>query len=247
MLAASLLTAVPTWYAPAGVVPSTRTTAAIMEVSDLSLAEKFAAEDAAAAAARASYKNMVLGDMIGAGPETGASQPWDPLNLSGEWLTGDIDKLAWMRAAEIKHGRVCMAAFVGYLVTSAGVFLPGAINFEGTQFSDLGTDPWAAWDALSYSGKQQIIGTVGLLEFISETEKPHYTAGGEPGRVKAVWRALSKLPWANPELTPAERDEKLVSELKNGRLAMIGCASLYAAHVIPGSVPLLPYVVVANL
>ena len=31
-----------------------------------------------------------------------------------------------------------------------------------------------------------------------------------------------------------------ISELKNGRLAMIAVASFYAGIVVPGSVPLLP-------
>ena len=39
--------------------------------------------------------------------------------------------------------------------------------------------------------------------------------------------------------TPEARAESLMSELKNGRLAMIGVASLYIATVIPGSVPFL--------
>lgn len=234
-----------TWNAPMLTAPAMRAAPVSMEIggfTDASLTEKFAADQAAAAAVKASYKKMELKSMIGAGPETGGSQPWDPLNLSGDWLEGDIDKLAWLRAAEIKHGRVCMAAFVGYCVTQAGIFFPGDLTLAGTKFADLGTDPWAASDALGGAGWRQIIGTVGIIELISETEKPHYTAGGEPGRVKAVWRALGKVPWANQELSGAERDEKLVSELKNGRLAMIACASLYFAHTIPGSVPLLKYV-----
>eukprot|EP00966_Prymnesium_polylepis_P141695 3272003-Prymnesium_polylepis.1 len=35
------------------------------------------------------------------------------------------------------------------------------------------------------------------------------------------------------------RDDTIVAELKNGRLAMIGIASLYAATVVKGSVPFL--------
>jgi len=40
-------------------------------------------------------------------------------------------------------------------------------------------------------------------------------------------------------MSQAEKDEKLLSEIKNGRLAMIGIASFFAAHWSPIAVPLL--------
>ena len=74
-----------------------------------------------------------IDDLIGQGPETGL-KPFDPLNLGGQWGTSDeFDKLAWFRHAEIKHGRVAMAAFVGYLVTVSGTFLPGDLTLDGTK------------------------------------------------------------------------------------------------------------------
>ena len=43
---------------------------------------------------------------------------FDPLNVGD----GDSATLAWYRQSEIKHGRVAMAAFVGYCVQSNFVF-----------------------------------------------------------------------------------------------------------------------------
>ena len=78
---------------------------------------------------------------------------------------------------------------------------------------------------------------IGAFEFLSEYEKPHYMSGGTPGKI-----TLGGYPLWDPigfvkDLTPQQRAEKRLSELKNGRLAMIGVISLFAAHNIPGSVP----------
>jgi len=166
---------------------------------------------------------------------------WDPLNLSGDWYNTDFDKLAWLRAAEVKHGRVAMAAFVGYLFTSAGIFLPGAINFAGMSFEDVGnsagSDPFAVWEAIGQQARWQIIGSMGVLEFLTEVRQPHYTMGGTPGEAPAAFRFFV---WQQVDrMTPAERQEKLVSELKNGRLAMLAMAAFWSAKNIKGSVPLL--------
>jgi len=185
----------------------------------------------------------------GVGPETGAAM-WDPLGLSD---MASPKTLAWYRHAELKHGRVAMAAFVGMFYMSPGPggghfpLFPGVVSTStGQTFESLGYDAFAAWDALPLAGKAQMIGTVGLLEFLSETNKPHYMMGGTPGEIR-VWyapgykRAKIFDPYNNIEkLKPEVRAEKRISELKNGRLAMIGIMSVFAAHSVPGSVPALP-------
>ena len=51
----------------------------------------------------------------------------------------------------------------------------------------------------------------------------------------AVWDT----PGFTKKLSAQQLAEKRLSEIKNGRLAMIGMASIIAATSIPGSVPLL--------
>merc|ERR1719352_978309 len=47
--------------------------------------------------------------------ETGLDTVWDPLGLAD---LGSPATLAWMRHAQLKHGRVCMAAFLGWLIAT---------------------------------------------------------------------------------------------------------------------------------
>jgi len=112
---------------------------------------------------------------------------YDPLNI-GEWELfgpGSQDAtVGWFRHAEIKHGRVAMAAFVGFCVQSNGIKFPWA-PFDAIP-SDI--SPAAQWDALPEAAKLQIIGFVGFLEiysehsFILEKEgEKHYMKGGKPG------------------------------------------------------------------
>jgi len=181
---------------------------------------------------------MAISDMEGAsGPESGGKL-FDPLGLSD--MASD-KTLAWYRAAELKHGRVAMAAFTGFLYQAVGAPLfKGDLTLDGTTFESLGRDPFAAWEAVPLLGKAQILLVLGAFEFISETAKPHYMSGGTPGKITLLGKPLFDPFNYLGKLTPQERATKRESELKNGRLAMIGAMSVFAAHSVDGAVPGLP-------
>merc|ERR1711865_499736 len=50
---------------------------------------------------------------------------WDPLKLTTD---GNAEYFDHLREVEVRHGRVSMLAVAGYLVTAAGVRLPGMEN-----------------------------------------------------------------------------------------------------------------------
>ena len=52
---------------------------------------------------------------------------WDPLDLCGLnlWGMGDEATIGWIRESEIKHGRIAMAGFVGYIVHGNNIRMQG--------------------------------------------------------------------------------------------------------------------------
>jgi LPXTG-motif cell wall-anchored protein len=109
---------------------------------------------------------------------------WDPLSIGEEgtslWNYNNERKIAWFRQAEIKHGRVAMAAFVGYCVQANGGPWSFKMTLGGADWPT-GTPP-EQWDALPQASKWQIILFVGLLEAFDESTPPHYTNGRKPGQ-----------------------------------------------------------------
>ena len=117
---------------------------------------------------------------------------YDPLGLATISDSGEqgVATIGWLRHAEIKHGRVAMAAFVGFCVQSNGIVFPWDLTGDGISFAQIAAagGPGDQWDALPTSAKLQILGFVGFLEMLSETSyfleeagEKHYVMGGKPG------------------------------------------------------------------
>merc|ERR1712039_864570 len=175
---------------------------------------------------------------------------WDPLGIGGT----SPETIGWFRHAEIKHGRVAMAAFVGYCLQSNGVCFPwnlqasfGSIDVPTISFADISAagGPADQWDALPTAAKLQILGVIGFLEMFSETTtaleisgEKHYVRGGKAG----FYPSLKKAGFPHPvpldlwdpfgftsKMSPERKEKALVAEINNGRLAMIGIFGLISA------------------
>merc|ERR1719486_1425939 len=111
---------------------------------------------------------------------------WDPLGAldTNFWGLGNEQTIGYLRHAEIKHGRVAMAAFLGYIVQSTPLVsgTHAVLPFRGYE---AGLTPPEQWDAIPLYGKLQILVLVGMLESYGEgAGNPdvyvHYTKGGLP-------------------------------------------------------------------
>jgi len=180
---------------------------------------------------------------------------YDPLGLADTrfWGTSEEATIGWLRHAEIKHGRVAMAAFVGYCFGANHLQFP--IHIPGTY---AGT-PAETWDAMPEAGKWQIILFVGFLEAYSESGAagPHYMKGGKPGLFPSFKSPQGGDKYKIPHTVPLDlfdpfgfsssKSEEAkargrLAEINNGRLAMLGIFGFLSASKMPGSVPALDFI-----
>jgi len=157
-----------------------------------------------------------------------------------------------------------MAAFVGFSVQALGIHFPGDIA-PGISYESISAagGPGDQWDAVPTAGKLQIFSFIALLEFIGESDyalgksgMKHYMRGGKPGSFPSI-RQDGVVPHPVPldffdpfgfqkKLSPEQKATKLLAEVNNGRLAMIGIMGYVSASkglIVPGldSLPIKSY------
>ena len=196
--------------------------------------------------------------MLTPGSHTSFTLYRDPLNIGAV----SPETVGWFRHAEIKHGRVAMFAFVGYLVQANGIHFPFNLQQPWVLNPDIPTISYAdisaaggpadQWDALPTAAKVQIFGMIGFLEWWSESSvalemdgQAHYVRGGKPGYFPKL---KGKIPHTLPfdyfdpfglsaKASPEKKAAGLRAEINNGRLAQIGIMAFVAEAKVPGSVP----------
>jgi hypothetical protein len=136
---------------------------------------------------------------------------FDPIGFS----KGKSDKtMTYYREAELKHGRVAMAATLGWFITSSGVH--PAFN------SALSSNPLEAAAQLPFVGWLQFILGCGSVEWLTEQikQRPGYVAGDVLG--SAYWVDNSDEGWVDYQN----------KEINNGRLAMLAFAGIFTQDAL---------------
>jgi len=152
--------------------------------------------------------------------------PWDPMGFSELYkISGNNPDVAWLREAELKHGRMSMMAIVGIMIQESGIHDPYWAPAESTWYDAPTQVPALAWGGL--------LVTIGLIEgtyaeglydlWNGQTDKR------EPGDYGWGKKYLSK--------DPKAADKMRLRELKNGRLAMMAFIGVASNHFLPGALP----------
>ena len=162
---------------------------------------------------------------------------WDPLDLAGSTILAQygVDtveaNIGWFRHAEIKHGRVAMAAFLGF-IAGCTPLVSGEHAVAPYRGYVAGGTPFEQWDNMPLLAKAQIFTAIGMLESYGEgAGSPagyvHYTKGGKPGYYPPIkgrvggqiqFNLYDPFNWF-PEQSAESKARGLKSEILNGRAA----------------------------
>merc|ERR1712071_208093 len=162
--------------------------------------------------------------------ELGVQDPlgfFDPLNLLED---ADQDRFDRLRYVEIKHGRISMLAFLGNIITRAGVHLPGSIDKAGDTFDSI-PNGWAAINGMPEQGLIQLVAFVGILELAvmkDVTGEGEFVGDFRNGFLDFGWDTFDE------ETQLFKRGV----ELNNGRAAMLGILGLMVHEQLGGDLPI---------
>ncbi|VEU39994.1 unnamed protein product [Pseudo-nitzschia multistriata] len=146
---------------------------------------------------------------------------FDPFSVLDD---ADQERFDHLRAVEIKHGRVSMLAVVGYLVTYAGIRLPG--------LEDVPTG-FAAWSALP----DEVVGQMGMSWIVMEMANRDHTGNAEtPGDFR---NGLLDFGW--DDQTDEWKKKKQTIELQNGRAAQMGILGIMVHESMGNLQEILPH------
>merc|ERR550534_2213909 len=146
--------------------------------------------------------------------ELGVQAPvgfWDPLGFCKD---ADQIKFKRRRQVELKHGRVCMLACLGY-ITPEYFRLPGYLSTSlGLQFNEVP-------NGLAAIGKVPVAGGLQMFFFAGAMERGLLQQ--DPSRDPGDFANIGNLgvPYSEDIPDPEARKRSLNAELANGRLAMV--------------------------
>jgi len=153
--------------------------------------------------------------------ELGVQEPvgfWDPLGLAAD---GDSATFMRRRETEIKHGRVCMLATMGYITPELTGKFPGMLSpSQGLTFDSI-PNGLGAISKVPGLGWGQIVLYCAAVEAAGANNR-----GDAPGDFG--WKLITS---SDPE---AKR-KKLAAEIANGRLAMMAIIGMFFQDGLTGS------------
>ena len=168
--------------------------------------------------------------------ELGVQPPlgfFDPLGLLDN---ADQERFDRLRYVEIKHGRIAQLAFLGNIITRAGVHLSGNIDYAGNSFDSF-PNGYAAIqgpDAIPSAGLGQIVFFIGFLELFVMKDSAN---GAAPGAFVGDFRN-GAIDFGWDKFSEEVKLQKRAIELNNGRAAMMGIFGLMVHEQLGTNLPI---------
>ena len=163
----------------------------------------------AATALKAADEVFDYSSIAGGESGLGGRYDFDPMNFAGRYP----GMVPWFREAELKHGRICMLAVVGWLTVDAG------IHFPGEKYA--GIDALHAHDAMLASGN---MGVMLLFAAVAELTSMVSVVQAAKGSGRAAGDfGLDPLEFCG---NPDTKKFMLEAETTHARLAMLGFSGL---------------------
>ena len=167
-----------------------------------------------------------------------------PKNFAGfiqppQWEeTEGIPTLYWMREAEIKHGRVCMLAWFGWIATDGGFGFP--LRFPGAIYSiENVPTSYDAHDIMVAQGSMGfLLSAIALIEFCTGAVLVEVSKG-ESDREAGDF-GLDPLGYLKGK-SEEEVNRMKLRELKNARLAMLAFAGVVTQSGLSDATHAFPY------
>lgn len=167
-----------------------------------------------------------------------------PKNFAGfiqppQWEeTEGIPTLYWMREAEIKHGRVCMLAWFGWIATDGGFGFP--LRFPGAIYSiENVPTSYDAHDLMVAQGSMGfLLSAIALIEFCTGAVLVEVSTG-ESDREAGDF-GLDPLGYLKGK-SEEEVNRMKLRELKNARLAMLAFAGVVTQSGLSDATHAFPY------
>merc|ERR1719199_1013258 len=140
---------------------------------------------------------------------------FDPMGLSTP------QNIKWMREAELKHGRMCMLAWTGYVAVDLSLKFPGAKYAALSSFT--------AHEATARYELFLLLLWVGTFETIGFKQIYEMMDGSDPDR------EAGDFGWDPLKLLPGHEEQYKLAELTHGRAAMLAFSAVITQSALPGA------------
>lgn len=164
-----------------------------------------------------------------------------PKDFSGfiqppQWEGRGLPTLYWMREAELKHGRVAMLAWFGWVAADGGFGFP--LRFPGEIYQSIPSSYEAHNILVSQGSMTFLLLAVGLIEFCTAPVLIEVSKG-ESDREAGDF-GLDPLQFLKGK-SKEDVDRMKLRELKNGRLAMLAFGAVSTQTALSDATHNFPY------